>query len=100
MSVYRLSAHILSGFTDIAGDHVFPEYGGCFHTIRYSVPEAVRGVRDRLQYIARSLGCGQLRPGILVGFFRTTSRAFGLDAALIRGPTTLRVSERSVRSPR
>ena len=79
MSVYRLSAHILSGFADIAGDHVFPEYGGCFHTILYSVPEAARGVRDRLQYIARSLGCGRLRPGILVGFSDRTAQ---LDARL------------------
>src|SRR5699024_6453104 len=79
VSVYRLSAHILSGFTDIAGDHVFPEYGGCFHTIPYSVPEAARGVRVRLQYIARSLGCRQLRPGILVGFSDRTAQ---LDARL------------------
>ncbi|TGD13454.1 PaaX family transcriptional regulator [Brevibacterium sp. S111] len=79
VSVYRLSAHILSGFTDIAGDHVFPEYEGRFHTILYSVREAARGVRDRLQYIARSLGYGQLRPGILVGF---SDRSAQLDARL------------------
>lgn len=79
MPVYRLSAHILSGFADIAGDHVFPEYGGCFHTILYSVPEAARGVRARLQYNARSLGCGRLRPGIPVGFSDRTAQ---LDARL------------------
>ena len=79
MSVYRLSAHILSGFADIAGDHVFPEYGGCFHTILYSVPEAARGVRARLQYNARSLGCGRLRPGTHVGFSDPTAQ---LDARL------------------
>ena len=68
VSVYRLSEHILSDFGDIAGDHVFPEYEGRFHTVVYSVPEAERGLRDRLQYIARSLGYRQLRPGILIGF--------------------------------
>ena len=68
VSVYRLSEHVLSDFGDIAGDHVFPDYEGRFHTIVYSVPEAERGLRDRLQYIARSLGYRQLRPGILIGF--------------------------------
>ncbi|MGZ1491960.1 PaaX family transcriptional regulator [Brevibacterium sediminis] len=68
VSIYRLSEQILSDFGDIAGDHVFPDYAGRFHTIVYSVPEAERGLRDRLQYIARSLGYRQLRPGILIGF--------------------------------
>src|SRR5699024_10219315 len=61
------------------GDHVFPEYGGCFHTILYSVPEAARGVRARLQDNAPSLGCGRLRPGIPVGFSDRTAQ---LDARL------------------
>ncbi|UVI37218.1 PaaX family transcriptional regulator [Brevibacterium spongiae] len=74
VSMYRLSEHILAGFTDIAGDHVFPDYEGRLHTIVYSVPEASRGLRDRLQYIARSLGYGQLRPGILVGFADHTAQ--------------------------
>ena len=68
VSVYRLSETILADFGDIAGDHVFPDYEGHFHTIVYSVPEAERALRDRLQYIARSLGYRQLRPGILIGF--------------------------------
>ncbi|WP_227492814.1 hypothetical protein [Brevibacterium sp. CFH 10365] len=46
----------------------FPTMGGHLHTIVYSVPEAERGLRDRLQYISRSLGFRQLRPGILIGF--------------------------------
>lgn len=67
VSIYRLSDHILSDFGDIAGDHVFPEYQGRFHTIVYSLPEVERGLRDQLQYIARSLGYRQLRPGLLIG---------------------------------
>ena len=74
VSVYRLSEHVLSDFGDIAGDHVFPDYEGRFHTIVYSVPEAERGLRDRLQYIARSLGYRQLRPGILIGFADRSSQ--------------------------
>lgn len=74
VSVYRLSEHVLSDFGDIAGDHVFPDYVGRFHTIVYSVPEAERGLRDRLQYIARSLGYRQLRPGILIGFADRSSQ--------------------------
>lgn len=67
VSIYRLSDHILSDFGDIAGDHVFPEYQERFHTIVYSLPEVERGLRDQLQYIARSLGYRQLRPGLLIG---------------------------------
>ena len=67
VSVYHLSEHILSDFGDIAGDHVFPDYEGRFHTVLYSVPESSGGLRDRLQCIARSLGYRQLRPGILIG---------------------------------
>ena len=74
VSVYRLSEHVLSDFGDIAGDHVFPDYEGRFHTIVYSVPEAERGLRDRLQYIARSLGYRQLRPGILISFADRSSQ--------------------------
>ena len=74
VSVYRLGEHVLSDFGDIAGDHVFPDYEGRFHTIVYSVPEAERGLRDRLQYIARSLGYRQLRPGILIGFADRSSQ--------------------------
>ena len=74
VSVYRLSEHVLSDLGDIAGDHVFPDYEGRFHTIVYSVPEAERGLRDRLQYIARSLGYRQLRPGILIGFADRSSQ--------------------------
>ena len=74
VSVYRLSEHVLSDFGDIAGDHVFPDYVGRLHTIVYSVPEAERGLRDRLQYIARSLGYRQLRPGILIGFADRSSQ--------------------------
>lgn len=68
VSVYRLSEHILPDFGDIAGDNDFPDYEGRFHTVLDSVPESSRGLRDRLQYIARSLGYRQLRPGILIGF--------------------------------
>jgi phenylacetic acid degradation operon negative regulatory protein len=68
VTVYRLSEQILGGFNDIAGDPDVPEYLGQFHTILYSVPESSRGLRDRLQYLARSLGYRQLRPGTLIGF--------------------------------
>ncbi|WP_092015618.1 hypothetical protein [Brevibacterium siliguriense] len=54
VSVDRLSEHILSDFGDIVGDHVFPDYEGHFHAIMYSVSEAERGLRDRLQCIVRS----------------------------------------------
>ncbi|MGO3181145.1 MAG: PaaX family transcriptional regulator [Brevibacterium linens] len=86
VSVYRLSEHVLSDFGDIAGDHVFPDYEGRFHTVVYSVPESSRGLRDRLQYIAQSLGYRQLRPGILIGF---ADRSAQLSARLpeMSGPS-------------
>lgn len=94
VSVYRLSERILSDFGDIAGDQLFPDYEGRFHTVLYSVPESSRGLRDRLQYIVRSLGYRQLRPGILIGF---ADRSAQLSARLpeMSGPSWSEAGERT-----
>lgn len=68
VSIYRLSARILSGFMDISGDRSAPAFEGRFHSAIYSIPESARMLRDRFQYVARMLGYRQLRPGLLLSF--------------------------------
>lgn len=68
ISLYRLSPRMLSSFMDIAGDRQAPTFDGCFHSALYSIPESARMLRDRFQYVARMLGCRQLRPGLLLSF--------------------------------
>lgn len=74
VSIYRLSPRILSGFMDIAGDREAPTFEGCFHSALYSIPESSRMLRDRFQYVARTLGYRQLRPGLLLSFADLSQR--------------------------
>lgn len=68
VTMFRISERILAGFMDIAGERVAPNYDGHFHSTLNSIPESARVRRDRFQYVARTLGYRQLRPGVMLGF--------------------------------
>ncbi len=69
VGVYRMIGGMLAGFEAIRHDARMraPEpWSGFFHSVIYDIPEARRGLRDRLRGQAFKAGYRQLRPGVLI----------------------------------
>lgn len=65
-ALYRLDGEMAETFHRIAAGIARPEWDGDFHGVLFTVPESVRGYRDKLRRVLDHSGYGQLRSGLMV----------------------------------
>jgi len=65
-ALYRLDGDMAATFERIAADATPMEWDGAFHGVLFTVPEAVRGYRDKLRRALDYAGYGQLRSGLMI----------------------------------
>lgn len=64
--LYRLDGDMAAAFRRIAAGGAPTEWDGEFHGVLYTVPESVRGYRDKLRRTLDYAGYGQLRAGLMI----------------------------------
>lgn len=65
-ALYRLDGDMLATFGRIAAGSGPTEWDGVFHGVLFTVPESVRGYRDKLRRTLDYAGYGQLRAGLMI----------------------------------
>lgn len=65
-ALYRLDGDMLAAFDRIAAGTPQTNWDGEFHGVLFTVPESVRGYRDKLRRALDYAGYGQLRAGLMI----------------------------------
>lgn len=77
-ALYRLDGSMLAAFDCIAAGGAPAEWDGEFHGVLFTVPECVRGYRDKLRRALDYAGYGQLRAGLMIHPFDRWERVRGV----------------------
>lgn len=65
-ALYRLDGDMLAAFDRIAAHDAPEQWDGTFSGVLFTVPESVRGYRDKLRRALDYAGFGQLRAGLMI----------------------------------
>lgn len=77
-AIYRLDGTMLAAFERLAVGGAPTEWDGTFHGVLFTVPESVRGYRDKLRQALDYAGYGQLRAGLMIHPFDRWERVRGI----------------------
>ena len=94
-ALYRLDGDMAATFRRIAEGSVPTAWDGAFHGVLFTVPESVRGYRDKLRRTLDYAGYGQLRAGLMIHPFDRWARVRAIVDEAPRGaavhPLSLRL---------